>query len=568
MAIDDLISEYKTKISALIEPINGGVGADISYDEAFDKLKNEVDKMQSLAGGKIDWAGICSGADELLTDKSKDFRVALYFAAAKAQLDGLNGLLEGLVLLNELTNAFWDTMYPSLKRPKARGNLAGWYSDIAAAPFAEVKTTSNDADLVGAIDKVSRELDGTLRDKLGESYPGMGNLRNLIRGLVANTPKKEAPPPPPPPPPPKPAAPPPPPPPPPQTSAAPPPPQRAAPPPPPPPVVYESPPQGGGVSVPSAGSITDADSAMAMLPEVALLLVRIGDALRAGDASNPLAYRCGRMGAWLELVQAPPADGNTTLVPSPPSGLREQWDEMAAAGNWQGVLAAADETSTQFILWLDPLRYVAKALSELGDSYADARNAYLREVAFMLQRAPSLPELSFNDGSAFADDETKAWIAQEVQPMLGSGGGGGGGGGASGGGKNYLDKPLKQARELMASEQLPEALTVLAKAAAAAPTPSDKFKVKLASAQICLQVQQFMIAKAQLEGLDKLIEQHGLLQWEPELCAEHYAALYSAYRSLGQFEEPTPETRQRMAAVFERLCQLDAGAAVKALAGV
>lgn len=304
---------------------------------------------------------------------------------------------------------------------------------------------------------------------------------------------------------------------------------------------------------------------MALVPNVGLLLVRIGDALRAADASNPLAYRYGRMGAWLELLQAPPAEGNTTLVPSPPDGMREQWDEMAAAGNWQGVLAAADETSSQFILWLDPLRYVAKALTELGDSYADAKTAYLREVAFMLQRASALPELAFNDGRPFADDETKAWIAAEVQPMLGSGGGGGGAG--AGGGKSYLDKPLKQARELLASEQLADALTVLAKAAAAAPTPVDRFKVKLASAQMCLQVQQFIVAKAQLEGLDKLIEQHGLLHWEPALCAEHYAALYSAYRAIGQFEEPTPEARQRMASVFERLCQLDAGAAVKALAG-
>lgn len=567
MAIDDLISECKSKLSSLLEPIDGGVGADVSYDESFDKLKNEVDKSQSLTGGKIDWAGIVTGADEILSEKSKDFRVALYYATAKTQLDGLSGLLEGLVLLNELSNAFWDAMYPALRRPKARGNLAGWYGENVAAHLRDIKTTSKDAKLIAAIDSVSRELDGTLSDKLGDSYPGMGGLRNLIRGWVATTPPEQAPPPPPPPPPPK-AAPPPPPPPPPPTAAAPPPsPSKAAPPPPPPPAYTESAPS-PGVSVPGTASITDADSAMALLPEVALLLVRIGDALRSADPSNPLAYRCGRMGAWLELVQAPPADGSTTLVPPPPGGLRDQWEGMASAGNWAGVLASADETSAQFILWLDPLRYMARALTELGDSHADAKTAFLREVAFVLQRAPGLHELCFNDGSPFADDETKAWIAQEVLPMLGSGGGGGGGGAGAGGGKNYLDKPLRQARELLAGEQLAEALSVLAKAAVAAPTPVDRFKVKLASAQMCLQVQQFAVAKAQLEGLDRLVEEHGLLQWEPELCAEHYGALYAAYRSLSQFEEPTPEARQRMSAVFERLCQLDAGAAVKALAGV
>ncbi|NUQ77893.1 MAG: type VI secretion system ImpA family N-terminal domain-containing protein, partial [Polyangiaceae bacterium] len=200
MAIDDVIAESRARLESLLAPINGGVGTDVSFDESFEKIKTEVDKMQSLAGGKVDWAGIVSGADEILSDKSKDFRVALYYATGKAQLDGLLGLLDGLVLLNDLSTNLWEAMYPSLKRPKARGNLANWYSDTAATFFAEVKTTSKDGDLVGAIDKVSREVDGLLRDKLGDAYPGMGNLRNLIRGLVANTPK-EAPPPPPPPPP-------------------------------------------------------------------------------------------------------------------------------------------------------------------------------------------------------------------------------------------------------------------------------------------------------------------------------------------------------------------------------
>src|SRR5689334_22354784 len=123
MATADVISESKGRLETLLEPINGGVGADVTYEEIFEKLKNEVDKTTSLSGGKIDWASIVSGADEILSDKSKDFRVALYFAAGKSQLDGITGVLDGLVLLNELSNAFWDAMFPSLKRPKARSNL-------------------------------------------------------------------------------------------------------------------------------------------------------------------------------------------------------------------------------------------------------------------------------------------------------------------------------------------------------------------------------------------------------------------------------------------------------------
>src|SRR5262245_59335429 len=129
MAAHDAIKESLSRIEALIAPVNGGVGSDLTYDEAFETMKNEVDKLQSLSGGKVDWGAIVSSADEILSDKSKDFRVALYYGAAKAQLDKLPGLLDGLVLVQELTNAFWEPMHPALKRPKARGNLCAWFGD-------------------------------------------------------------------------------------------------------------------------------------------------------------------------------------------------------------------------------------------------------------------------------------------------------------------------------------------------------------------------------------------------------------------------------------------------------
>lgn len=319
-------------------------------------------------------------------------------------------------------------------------------------------------------------------------------------------------------------------------------------------------------AVPSASSITGPDAAMGVVSECALLLARAGDALRVADPSNPLAYRFGRIGVWLEVHQAPPAEDGRTFVPPPPDGLLEQFDTMAASGGWVDLINAADEAAAQFILWLDPLRFISVALTELG--HADAKLAFLREVAYMLVRVPELSTLAFNDGRPFADEATRAWIAAEVTPLLGSGGGGGGAAGAGGATKSYADKPLKEARALLAEERLPDALALLAKAAQAAPSPSDRFKVTLGSAQLCIQVQQFLVARAQLEGLEKMAEQHRLIDWDPPLCAELYASLYTTYRAISQFEEPTPEGRARMASVFERLCQLDAGAAVRALAGI
>src|SRR5262245_28702074 len=115
MAVEDVISLSKDRLEALLAPINGGVGADVSFDDTFDLVKNEVEKLQSISGGKVDWGSVASNAEAILSDKGKDFRVALYYAAARSITGGLEGLLDSLVLLSELTAAYWEKMGPPLR---------------------------------------------------------------------------------------------------------------------------------------------------------------------------------------------------------------------------------------------------------------------------------------------------------------------------------------------------------------------------------------------------------------------------------------------------------------------
>ncbi|APR81423.1 Hypothetical protein A7982_06772 [Minicystis rosea] len=113
---------------------------------------------------------------------------------------------------------------------------------------------------------------------------------------------------------------------------------------------------------------------------------------------------------------------------------------------------------------------------------------------------------------------------------------------------------------------LPDAIQLVMKAAAAAQTPADRFRGKLAVAQLCNQGEQFMVARAALEGLDRHVEQHRLWEWEPEMCVQFYAALYQAHRGINSAygaEPPTQEARAKEMVAFERLCQLDPSAALK-----
>jgi hypothetical protein len=52
---EELINQSIARLEPVLQPINGGVGEDISYDENFEKIKSETEKISSLTGEKPNW---------------------------------------------------------------------------------------------------------------------------------------------------------------------------------------------------------------------------------------------------------------------------------------------------------------------------------------------------------------------------------------------------------------------------------------------------------------------------------------------------------------------------------
>ncbi len=541
MAVDDVLAEVKARLEAMLAPINGGVGEDASYDEGFEAIKTEIDKVNALEGGKTDWAAVVSLGDTLLSEKSKDFRVALYYAAGAAVTSGLKGVLDGLVVLLELSNAFWEPMYPALKRPRARGNLCSWYLDIAQPIVQAANPTAKDRDTVMAIDKTFAELDGLLAERLGDAYPGMGPLRDQIRSLVNRVPA-EAPPPPPPPPPPSMSQP--------QPQSA----QSSD------GGSYEEPavdyvpdtnaPSAGGIGI-GVDDIVDPGSAYQALAQLAPLIGRAADVMLASEPAGADGFRLARAAAWLLVGGTPYNDGGATQLDGPREHVVSALNDLMNAGDWSGLLGTAQQLAGEYPLWLDPLRALATALENLGPDYAKARDVVVRETGALLARAPELPTLRFADGTPMASADTQAWAA-------GLGGGGGGGGA-----KSPVDKAVVDAEKLVASEQLPQAIALLSRVATQATAPAHRFKARLELGKLCLRMQLLDIARAQLEGLERLAEEHRLSAWDPELCAEMYASLYRVRKAQSQANYDDVELQKKTAQSFEKLCELDAAQAFR-----
>lgn len=545
MGVEEVLAEAKARIEELCAPINGGVGEDVSYNEKFEAMKTETEKLSSLTGETVNWSSVETFAVELLSEKTKDFRVACYFAAAKGRTGKVSDLLDGLMVLDELQKAFWDTMHPPAKRMRARAGIFQWFIETTGPTALELKVSVRDYDTVQALDQVSRELDTALREKMGEAYPGLGKLREATRHLVGTCPKPAPPAPPP----------------------------EAAPAggeaqvyTPEEPQVYVPEPEpgmmygGGGGDVVNVGMVADADQALEALGKARTLVTHIASLLRQAKPENPAAYRLLRASLWIEL-QDPPAvmDGNT-MLPPPNWEYVARFEALVAAEDWLTLIHEAEAAAIENPMWLDPHRYTALAMDRAGFQFNKAKKALVYEMAVLIARFPTLANLTFNTGDPYASPQTKMWLESEVSAVLSAGGGKGGGVSSS------LEEPLGQAKSLVVQGKLGEAVDLLGRAVATAPTPAERFRGKLALAQLCLRAGKLDIARAQLEGLHKQIEAHHLTAWEPGLCGEVYAALYAAHQGLNAAGAATPEAWAAQQAAFERLCQLDPAAALKLVA--
>jgi type VI secretion system protein VasJ len=292
------------------------------------------------------------------------------------------------------------------------------------------------------------------------------------------------------------------------------------------------------------------------LREVGTGIARAGQTLRKADPTDPVAYRLIRTGLWLSFSAAPPNQGGKTTVPPVPAERRAQFEKMAGAGKWPELLDETESAMTQYRLWLDIQRYSVQALSALGAPYARAKEAVLIEVASFLRRMPSVPDLSYSDGGAFADPQTKMWIETDVAAAPGGGKGGNGKSEDDGG----LTDAIAEARGLMGKGQAGDAIAMVFAKVGTAANASSRFRARLALAKLCLQGSQLQVAKALYEGLEKDVTTHGLESWEPKLAAEVLEGFVTCLRSIAKGGKPLPPDAPLL---YDRLCRIDPAAAAK-----
>ncbi len=502
-------------------------GESVRYDPDFELLQAEVQKLENVSGGSVDWKQVVALSKEILQSKSKDLLVSSYLGLGLLKTEGLTGLSNGLACLDGLVSEFWPSLFPAKKRMRARINALNWLSEKAGAVISRQEPGQEDTEIYNICGEQVKALEALLEEKIGPDAPGLTDLHRPIQEhlnrLSAGADDTD------------------------ETGVEP----RPQP---------EIKPAISAVAGP-ATSIGSPEDAKRALRDSVSALKRVISFRRSQDLSNPLSYRLIRSLTWCEIDTLPPADNGKSRIPPPPSHLRNSCQSLFEQSAWKELVSQVEPKVGEFPFWLDLHRMSEMALTSLGPDYEGARRAVKAEVSAFVDRLPDLLEYQFSDGTPFCDEETQRWASTVLVPVQG----------AEpvevvtfDDGDESLNELRKQSRSLLKEGRQDDALRLVQDAMRSAPTQRRRFLVQLELAKLCGEGGQTKAALAHLESLDEQIAEFSLDIWEPGLSLEVLQVYWTVLSDALRTPKQAPaDISQRADAVYNRLCKLDVLAGLK-----
>lgn len=507
---------------SLAAPIPGPspVGADVTYEPEFERLRHAVDALASVGtavdhenvgegpfggGGGGDYQAVVDDALAVLSEQSKDLRAAGYLVASLAHTDGAAGVAAGLQGLADMSRAFWADLFPT--RPRARRSAFEYVTNKVQTAIDgwPAPTPDETEPLAQALDALDG-LQALTTIEMGNDAPALSGLRRSLTQRQGRVPKDE-----------------------PES-----PPEAAEPEPTSAPTSDAAPPP----SRPAARPEPPAAGVEALSTDPVRAVYQAAAALREAEPSSAAAARLIRTVRWDRLEVAPPADTGKTRIEAPPARQRDALAVLVDADPEEFVEQAERAFVAQSAhLWLDLQRLADGALAGLGAPFAAMRAALRAETARLLERLPTLLGLQFRDGTPFADAATQGW-ARGLQTACAAS--------ASGPEPDGSDDLFAEVRGDVDAGRLEVALDTLARATP--PAGRAGFVHRLQTASLCLDGGRADLAWGLLSALTDQALQIGLDAWEPGLAAD----LHDAHaRASAQTDRPdeAASARARLAAV-------------------
>lgn len=510
-------------VEAIRAPISDAdpVGDDVKYEDSFQQLKTEVDKVQS-ANADADFERIVELGRQVLTEQSKDLTAAAYLGIGLVRTGGIGGLAEAVAVTRVLCETYWDDLYPPTRRMVARKNALQLLTDRAIEWLEGQKPAKGDGEPLERAVEDFKALQAFAMEKMEDQAPVLSRLAKLLETKLRAVPKD-------------------------------------APPPPPPTESGDGTAEASAPMRPASGAPPSQSAAPAELrspTQAASAVLKAAAFLHEQNKTDPAPFRLARALRWGALVNAPPAENGKTLVPPFVEQRKTYLSGLRDRAQFAELVDEAETSFHEFPFWLDLQRYLVTAMDALGAPFAAARGGIVEDVASLVRRFPDLPALTFSDGTPFADSDTQQWIEMRIRPTLG------GGGNeptpvAAGEEGSALDAQYAEAREHLAGGDLAAAIAALASGTDG--SGYDRFRRRLYLAGLCLRGGRPAIARPLLERLDAEIDAHRLDMWMPALALDVWTALHGCYAALQRTAEAEQKAALQEAAerTFEKVCATD-----------
>lgn len=503
----DIISLGTTPISE-----DAPAGKEVKYEPSFESLSQEIAKLSSPSSSSgINWDTVLDLSVQILEKESKHLQVVCYLNYGLMKKKGLEGLCQGIHVLKDLLENYWETMYPPKKRMKGRRGIITWWSEKTIEFISGVDPVIWEKEKRDALIDNANFIDKFL----GESMEDAPLLLPLIRKIKETISEEET-----------------------MEALG----ETVLEPGPGP--SKRQPETKKGVTEQPLDSDTDAS---ALLKQGLSILGKSTSGLRKKNIYQPLPYRLSRIAAWATLDELPVATGGKTMIPPPDEQIISSITGLYDSGNWEALIDSCEGRIKQFLFWLDLSRYVAESMEQMN--HPDVTRVIESEIALFVQTLKGIEKLSFSDGTPFADAATLEWIKQLNSKDAGTDTGDTGG---TDGINQIISQQMNAAQQLIKEKQLDKALMLFQEHLSKAKSERERFLWKTGLCKLLINSKKLKIAASYIDDILENINKFNLETWEPENAINALSLVLTGLRlqKKGQHE-------QLIETIIKRISMLD-----------
>lgn len=474
-------------------------GIDTKYDDIFLSIEAEIDKANSLVEGSItNWRLVNDLSEQLLCERTKDIKIASWWAFAQFQLNGFDALINALSTLNSMMLDFSQALFPLSNRVKF--SALQWFETILAPHLTHERNLAiphHQSELFLELFKSFQSAVITTTESETLLFKEVIRLLEEDKKVRDESAKK----------------------------------------------ALTPPPSAEG----SSNEIsTDAD-AIKMLNTIKKNTEILSRYWRNKELSDLRAIRLTRMICWLEIDGLPESQSGKTML-NPPSIERiEEAENCENTGNTVEAFEILESILLRSPFWLEGHFKIYKLLESAQHTQAalEVKNMLIS----FIRSNEKIGELSFRDGTPFVPSELKSWINETISTE--------GPNTLSGGEKeNEKYEYVKESSfALLKKKDTVGAMDLLQRSFRNGADKEEQFKWRLLHAEIAIEALKPQMAIALIEELEKDITHFRLEEWQPNLAAQVYKLLLTSFNR-------TQLDHTRLESAYQGLCRVNTAEAV------